>query len=151
MNRHLKIAFIVAPFLAIGGYALVDQYDYYQARKQIKALFPLKVDGNCVLLGEGCSLTNPALKLRLSVSGSPGNGLIPMQLESSAPLSGGKLGFGELGSKLPQKSLMPGRDGQHWKVALPQVVVGTDSEINLKMVVTSGGRVYIADVNARVR
>lgn len=151
MNRHLKIAFIVAPFLAIGGYALVDQYKYYQVKKQVKSLFPLEVNGDCILLGEGCRLTNPALKLKLSVSGSPENGLIPMQLESSAPLSGGKLGFGDLGNTLPQKSLIPGSDEQHWKVSLPQATLDTVSKINLKMVVTSGGRVYIADINARVR
>jgi hypothetical protein len=151
MNRHLKIAFIVAPFLAIGGYAVMDQYDYYQKKKLAKALYTLKAEGACVLSSGACVLKNESLTVSLSSAAAETNGDVPMYLESSVALAGGKLGFGDEGAEIPQRSLQQLQDDQHWRVGLPQAAIGEASAVGLRMVLMSGGRVYIAEVEAAIR
>ena len=152
MNRHLKIAFIVAPFLSIGGYALVDQYQHYQLQKQARALFPLEVDGECSLRpGGDCRLRGASLELRLRQGGGDAGGDLVLIVESSQPLSGGKLGYGPVSEKLPQRTLRQDVDARRWRVAIPRSAIDASGRLALRMVVISGGRVHIAELVARVQ
>ncbi len=153
MNRHLKIAFIVAPFLSIGGYALVDQYQHYQLQQQARALFPLKVDGDCSLRPDGgCRLRSATLDLRLVLRDGAASGDLVLIVESSQPLAGGKLGYGPASEKLPQRTLQQDADAdaRHWRVTIPRSAIDAAGRLALRMVVTSGGRIHIAELMARV-
>ncbi len=149
MNRHLKIAFVVAPFLAIGGYALVDQYQYSQQQAQAKALYPLKVDGACRLRPEGaCRLQHPLLRVALKTADRRDDGSLTVLLEADKPLAGGKLGYGRRGEEVPQRSLQPGNDGKHWRVAIPVTDLTATDRLDLRMVLVSEGKIFIAEVPA---
>ncbi len=151
MNRHLKIAFIIAPFLSIGGYALVDQYQHYQLQKQARALFPLEVDGDCSLRPDGdCRLRSATLDLRLGLGDGAASGDLVLIVESSQPLAGGKLGYGPVSEKLPQRTLQQDADARHWRVTIPRSAIDAAGRLALRMVVTSGGRIHIAELMARV-
>lgn len=64
MNKHTKIAIVVAPFLIVGGYIAADYYD--QEQQKSKNLFQLSVQGQCNLLHKPCLLSNNQLSLTLS-------------------------------------------------------------------------------------
>ncbi|HIQ07282.1 MAG TPA: hypothetical protein EYH35_02365 [Thiotrichaceae bacterium] len=68
MNRHLKLAVILAPFLAIGGYIAADYYSTNAQEKQL--LLPLTGQDECHLVNARCLLTNGDLQVNLSVSDS---------------------------------------------------------------------------------
>jgi len=68
MNRHVKLAIILAPFLAIGGYIAADYYSINAQQKQV--LLPLTGQGECHLANARCLLTNGDLQVNLSVSDS---------------------------------------------------------------------------------
>ena len=149
MNKHLKIAFVVAPFLAIGGYALVDQYQHHQLQKQARALFPLAPEGDCRLASEaGCRLRSETLDLLLREAGASGGDAFDLLIESDRPLVGGKLGYGAVSAELPQRSLRQLNDGRHWAVTIPRSAIDASGKVELRMVLVSDGRVHIATLRA---
>lgn len=64
MNRHTKIAIVIAPFLIVGGYIAADYYD--EEKKKNKNLFELRVQGQCNLSKKPCQLSNKQLLLTIS-------------------------------------------------------------------------------------
>ena len=56
MNKHTKLAILVAPFLAVGGYILSDLYLENQAQEL--RLFNLKPESSCNILAQQCVLTS---------------------------------------------------------------------------------------------
>ncbi len=149
MNRHLKIAFIIAPFLAIGGYALIDQYQYSQQIKQAKALYPLVVQGACRLRDDGgCLLRHDTLQVELKTADRQPDGSLTVVVATSAALQGGKLGYGRSGEEVPQRSLRQGEDARHWLVSIPASNLTAGDRLDLRMALVSEGRVYIAEVAA---
>ena len=64
MNRHTKIAILVAPILAILGYALSDMY--MESKAMEKRLFVLEPEaGFCDVMGQNCILTSGEFKVSL--------------------------------------------------------------------------------------
>ena len=67
MNRHTKLALVIAPFLAIGGYGATD---YYMRNKtHDEQLLKLNLDGNCNLTSQPCILTADQISIELHHSG----------------------------------------------------------------------------------
>jgi hypothetical protein len=54
MNKHSKLALLVAPFLILGGYIASDFYLESQAEKQ--RVFQLTPSGNCDVINKRCVL-----------------------------------------------------------------------------------------------
>lgn len=54
MNRHTKVAILVAPILAIFGFAATDMYKEHQASKTI--IYSLEVDQGCDIHAQKCIL-----------------------------------------------------------------------------------------------
>jgi len=54
MNRHTRLAILVAPFLLIGGYIASDFYIDYQAKKN--RVFTLAPFGHCDVINQKCIL-----------------------------------------------------------------------------------------------
>lgn len=64
MNKHVKLAFIVAPFLLIGGYIAADYYDAFSKEKQ-DYIYELKESSSCNLVNTACDFTSRELKLQM--------------------------------------------------------------------------------------
>ena len=64
MNKHLKLAILIAPLLIIIGYVASDYYIQQQASKP--QLFMLNTVGQCDILNHGCVLTSGEFSLELS-------------------------------------------------------------------------------------
>lgn len=63
MNRHSKIAILVAPFLILGGYVLSDFYLEDQAQK--KRVFELVPHGHCDVINKNCILKSGDFKINV--------------------------------------------------------------------------------------
>ncbi len=64
MNRHTKIAILIAPFLIIGGYIAADYYQQQQTKS--RNIFKLSLQGSCDLTRNPCTLTDKQLTLTIS-------------------------------------------------------------------------------------
>ena len=63
MNKHLKVAFMVAPFLAVFGYIGADFYNENEASKlKIIQLVP---EGNCDIINQSCVLKSGEFKVNV--------------------------------------------------------------------------------------
>lgn len=108
MNRHKKIAIIVAPFLAIGGYVATDYYAQY--KRSAQQLYKLSVTNNCDLANNRCELTGGGLTLRLSAT----NGKTKMV--SSHPLDMVTISVLNAGSGESVYRMETESDHKHWIV-----------------------------------
>ncbi len=64
MNKHTKVAFMVAPFLAVFGYIGADFYNEHQASKsKIVQLIP---EGHCDIINQNCVLKSGDFKINIS-------------------------------------------------------------------------------------
>ena len=64
MNKHTKLAFMVAPFLAVIGYIGADYYEEAQASDN--KIIQLAVEGQCDVLNQQCVLTSGEFKVNIS-------------------------------------------------------------------------------------
>jgi hypothetical protein len=64
MNRHLKVAFMVAPFLAVLGFIGADYYDESMAAKT--KIIQLVPEGQCDIINESCVLKSGEFKVNIS-------------------------------------------------------------------------------------
>lgn len=91
MNRHKKLAIIVAPFLFICGYIVTDYYSEAQKDKveQQAKIKQLTLVSACNLQSTACVLKNDSLSLTLTLKN---NALQPqLWVQSDKPLKGIKI------------------------------------------------------------
>lgn len=64
MNKHLKLAFMVAPILAIVGFIAADYYEEHEASKN--KIIQLSPDGSCDITNKNCVLISGEFKVNVS-------------------------------------------------------------------------------------
>ncbi len=79
MNKHLRLAFIIAPLLLVGGFIAAEYYNKYT--NSLKKYHHLAVQGVCDIFNGECKLQGAGLELKISNS----NGTT--HLNSNHPLS----------------------------------------------------------------
>jgi len=63
MSKHIKVAILVAPILAVIGYIAADYYDEYQAKQD--KIFQLVSEQPCDVLAHKCVLTSSEFKVSI--------------------------------------------------------------------------------------
>ncbi len=63
MNRHQKLALVVAPFLIVFGYIGADYYAEYKQSEEL--VYELELNGNCVLTAGNCILEKDQFQLEV--------------------------------------------------------------------------------------
>jgi len=63
MNKHSKLALLVAPFLILGGYIASDFYVESQAEKI--RVFQLEPSGNCDIINKSCILKSGEFEVNI--------------------------------------------------------------------------------------
>ena len=143
-NKHVIIAMIVAPILAILAWVAVGQFigEQPQAAKPGQS-YPLVEKSNCRYDSGACDLENEDLRLRLTLQ----SGLLGPEflLSSSHVLEGVVLAVSGPNFEA-QPSAMRATDGQglEWRLALEQVPA---VEQRIRLVVSAGGSSYFADAS----
>jgi hypothetical protein len=64
MNRHTKLALLVMPFLAIGGYIASDIYLEHDAQQD--RVYQLVTSGHCDIINQKCVLESGDFKINIS-------------------------------------------------------------------------------------
>lgn len=64
MNKHLKVAFMVAPILTIIGFGAADYYKESEAAKE--KIIQLTSDGSCDVVNKNCVLVSGEFKINVS-------------------------------------------------------------------------------------
>ncbi len=91
-NKHVIIAMIVAPILAVISYYMVDQVVKERPHTAIKGnSYPLHAKSNCRYTSGECDLVNESFKVKLIVEKQSQEHIL--KLISSHPIEGVKVGF----------------------------------------------------------
>lgn len=140
-NKHVVIAFIVAPILAVLAWFATGQLAGERPEAAVPGQsYPLVAKSNCRYPSGACDLENEDIRLRLSAATEGGSELI---LSSSHPLDGVVLGVGEAEEET-QPVMMRAVDGQglEWRLEL-----GSSPRFDqrVRLVAMAGGSSYFAD------
>ena len=135
-NRHLVVALLVAPVLAILAWFAVGALF---GDKPIPAVpgqaYPLVERSNCRYDSGQCDLRNEDMRLRMTmVNGASGHVIV---LTSDSPLIGAMLAIGSPDEALLPSAMSPaGQSGQRWTLGVASVPGG---EQRLHLVVHTAG------------
>ncbi|NNF39927.1 MAG: hypothetical protein HKN64_01025 [Woeseiaceae bacterium] len=143
-NKHVVVAMLVAPVLAILGWFAVDYFlsERPHAAKP-GALYALIPKSNCRYASGQCDLENGDFELSLQSTGSTSTA-IKLTMRSRFPLQQASIGFID-GSPAPRPSKMSpeGDAATHWTATL--AAPDGDTPL-LGIAVTSRGANYFAEV-----
>ncbi len=132
MNKHQKLALIVAPFLLIGGYIAADYYSIAQDKAAMEQKAGrMTTLGDCNLQKGSCILQKGPLEMTLSVDQATAGQLL---LVSNQPLEGVTIAFAD---DNPERMFLDG-DNKHWKMTMKSAVIVATK---LKLI-TSINKVY---------
>ncbi len=135
MNKHQKLAIIIAPFLAIGGYVATDYYQQYKSRAELQhKAGRMQLQGECKLPEHPCTFTINDLRITLQRDTQESNEL---SLTANYPLDGVTLAFGQL----PPVKMHHGKDQQHWQTQMPASLNG-----GLRLVTSVQKIFYFAEI-----
>jgi hypothetical protein len=147
MSPHLKIAFIVAPFLLIGGYIAADFYqsskesEYLEAEAQKTAAYQLVPDAACNLPAGDCILRKEDLRLTVSVDKDY------YYLDSNRELSGVMLGLAQSDRITRPVQLEAREDRKHWRTLMrPLSNLKTEQPLLLRVAIEHNGKRYFSEL-----
>jgi len=143
-NKHVIIAMIVAPLLAIlAWFAVGSLIGEKPAPAQVGQSYPLVEKSNCRYSSGKCVLQNEDFQLTLSYQEHPSAS--QLVLRSSHPLEGVVLGIG-LPDMQETPSAMRASNGQgmEWRMV---VASRPDPQQRIRLVARAGGSTYFADAS----
>lgn len=118
MNRHLKIAFFIAPLLAIAGYIGAG---YFISPKQVEKKYgQLQLAGSCLPTENACVFLSPAVELKLISNEQQGQQ--QLALISTQPVNNLTLGMAEAAASSDQPfrqfQMMKSDNNKYWQIKL---------------------------------
>jgi len=139
MNRHLKAAFMVAPFLAILGYIGADFYNENQASKE--KIIQLVPEGHCDVINQNCVLKSGDFKV--NVSDKEG----VTEINSTFPLDSATLFLVDKSDKMTPYPLGMQKSPYYWrsKTALRSLVANKGDSYKLRLIAKIKGGQYISE------
>jgi hypothetical protein len=143
-NKHVIIAMIVAPILAVLAWIAVGQLAGEKAAPARPGQsYPLVEKSNCRYPSGACDLENEDFKLRLTVEEGPGGA--HMVLSASHPLEGVVLSVALPDSEQPPSG-MRATDGQgiQWRIGLESMPA---AEERIRLVAHAAGSSYFGEAS----
>lgn len=150
-NKHVVIALLIAPVLAIVSYFAVDLAVREQPQAaQAGVSYSLAEKSNCRYTSGACDLVNGNFSLRLTPAPDGGSGQW-LQVHSQHPLSGGRVAIVAADSESAVAraiALQPlDSEGLQWRIPLP---ANTDADTSqLQLAVAAAGSVYFVETHLR--
>ena len=136
-NRHMKLAIILAPLLAIGGYILAGIYLDDKMDAQQGTDKPLTLQPDCHLLTGVCELLHREIAVNIAVEKRDGQAFF--YLSTSTPIKGAIIAFADS----PPQSMLSRGDSKKWLLELqPPVHSGQTA----KLVISGGKHRYFAEI-----
>ncbi|TPH13336.1 hypothetical protein [Litorilituus lipolyticus] len=139
MNRHTKLAFMVAPFLAIFGYIGADLYKENQAQET--KLIQLVTEGHCDVINQNCILSSGEFKINVSDKGGI------TEINSTFPLDSATLFLVDKSDKMTPYPLGMQKSPYYWQspTHLRNVASGKGDSYKLRLIAKIKGGQYISE------
>jgi len=144
-NKHVIIAMIVAPVLAVLAWFAAGQFSGEKPQPAVAGQsYPLLEKSNCRYASGACDLENEEFRLRL-VQQSSGSST-ELVVRSALPLDGVVMGIG-LPDQDVQPSAMRASDGQglEWRLAVESA---PNPRERIRLVAIASGSSYFADASS---
>jgi hypothetical protein len=144
-NKHVIIAMLVAPLLAVLAWFAVGQFAGEQPRKaEVGREYPLVEQSNCRYESGVCELRNEDMVIKLSLEQGADEVLV---LRASHALEGVLLAIGPPESSLPpDKMRTADGQGKEWRMLIGGV---PGPQERIRLVATAGGSTYFAEASTR--
>lgn len=146
-NKHVIMAMVVAPILAILTYYFVDTIVKEKPHQAIEgASYPLNAKSNCRYTSGRCDLENASFKSFLIVTEKDNQQILT--LTSNHSLQDAKIGFSDLDQQSdlelvrPAAMLSISKDGKKWSIVMPMTA---DANTQLMLAVLANGAHYYAE------
>jgi hypothetical protein len=139
MNKHTKLAFMVAPFLAIIGFIGADYYNEAQANKP--KIVQLSPEGHCDVLNQSCVLSSGEFKV--NVSDEAGVTIV----NSTFPLDSATLFLVDKSDKMTAYPLGMKKSPYYWRNNTPlgKLVANKGDSYKLRLIAKIKGGQYISE------
>lgn len=141
-NKHIVIAMITTPILAMLGYYLTDLVVKEQPQVALEGRsYALVAKSNCRFTSGECDLENADFKSKLTIETD--DNLPVLKLNSNYPLDGVTVGFTENGNDtMPTKMTLSSNDYKSWSLPLP---VAASENTALRIALTANGSYYFSE------
>lgn len=141
-NKHVIMAMIIAPILAIMAYIGVDLMVKENPKAATAgASYPLVAKSKCRYESGECTLKNADFSTTVKIQEA--DGIVSLVLNASHPLDGVKVGFSQEGENIensaPQQMNLASENRENW--ILP-VGFKTDENTTLAIALTANGAHY---------
>jgi hypothetical protein len=139
MNKHLKLAFMVAPFLAVIGYIGADYYNESVAAQE--KIIELTTDGHCDVINQNCLLKSREFKINvLDESGIT-------TINSTFPLDSATLFLVDKSDQMTPYPLGMKKSPYYWRNETPlhKLIPNKGDSYKLRLIAKIKGGRYIAE------
>ncbi|MBL4822062.1 MAG: hypothetical protein JKX90_00870 [Colwellia sp.] len=139
MNRHMRVAFMVAPFLAVLGYIGADFYNENQAAKT--KIIQLVPEGHCDIINQSCVLKSGEFKVNVSDEGGV------TEVNSTFPLDSATLFLVDKDNKMTAYPLGMQKSPYYWRsnTQLRSLVSNNGDSYKLRLIAKIKGGQYISE------
>ena len=139
MHKHLKMAFMVAPFLAVFGYIGADLYDENVASQE--KVIELTLDGHCDVLNQSCVLQSKDFQINvLDEAGIT-------TINSTFPLDSATLFLVDKSDNMSSYPLGMKKSPYYWRSETPlrELIANKGDSYKLRLIAKIKGGQYIAE------
>jgi hypothetical protein len=149
LSLHARIAIMLAPVLAIGGWGMTDLWVNKDKPKQENqvAMLPLQVQGPCLLATNQCRLQHDKMQISLVRTDSGKPGIARVEITASTRIRGIQMSLVQADTEY-QLVVEPMRGESVWFAEFPDKLL-TPSPSALRIAVAQFGRVSFAEVAAQ--
>lgn len=148
LNRHVRTAIMVAPFLGIGGYGLADYFLVGPQEKKETIVQELVAQGQCNLTVNQCKFSYEKLTVSLVREAASEEGLLRIDIRTNQPVRGVK--FALVQGRMEQKIYADQTVTlENWVAEFPQHALKSNHVV-FRLALAQTGRIFIAEFPAEL-
>ena len=142
MNKHLKLAFMIAPILIIVGFGAADLYEENEASKD--KIIQLVPEGNCDITTKSCVLISDEFKINVSDDAGV------TEINSTFPLDSATLFLVDQNNKMTPYPLGM-KNPYYWRSNTPltDLLANQGDKYKLRLIAKIKGGQYISEFSTR--
>ena len=139
MNKHLKLAFMVAPILAVIGFIGADYYE--EAEADSAKIIQLQPEGHCDVVNKNCVLISGEFKINVSDEAGI------TEVNSTFPLDSATLFLVDKSDKMTPYPLGMKKSPYYWRSNTPigELVPNQGDSYKLRLIAKIKGGQYIGE------
>ena len=143
MNKHLRLAFMVAPFLAVFGFIGADYVEENAASQE--KIIELTVDGHCDIINQSCVLKSEDFKINILDEAGV------TTANATFPLDSATLFLVDKNNNMKAYPLGMKESPYYWRSETPlRTLVSNEGEqYKLRLIAKIKGGQYIAEFNTQ--